>query len=419
MEVDSSSAADAGKDEAAAAVKATAAAAAAAAAATEAAVAAVAEAALPEVEVYLSTLALTTLLRHKADGDAVAVAPRLLERTVSFNRRSLDSLAAKMVFYYSLAFEASGRLPEARPRLLGLHRTCCLRHDEIGQATTLNLLLRNLLSQNLLDQAYKLASKTNFPEGCSNNQFCRYLYYMGRIHALQLDYTDAYTKLMQSSRKAPQNTAMAFQRSAQKLIIIVQLLLGEVPERSVFNQKGFVVALKPYLALTQAVRQGDLVEFNSVVKEHEATFRADKTYSLIQRLAHNVIKTGLRKINSSYSRVSLQDLCEKVKLETVQSAEFVCSKAIRDGVIDAVIDHEKGWMQSQEVIDVYATDEPQQAFHKRITFCLDVHNEAVRAMRYPPNAYKKELESARSGLDDKTEEELAKEIEDEMDEDGL
>lgn len=60
-----------------------------------------------------------------------------------------------------------------------------------------------------------------------------------------------------------------------------------------------------------------------------------------------------------------------------------------------------------------------QAFHKRITFCLDVHNEAVRAMRYPPNAYKKELESARSGLDDKTEEELAKEIEDELDEDGL
>lgn len=60
-----------------------------------------------------------------------------------------------------------------------------------------------------------------------------------------------------------------------------------------------------------------------------------------------------------------------------------------------------------------------QAFHKRITFCLDVHNEAVRAMRYPPNAYKKELESARLGLDDKTEEELAKEIEDEMDEDGL
>lgn len=48
--------------------------------------------------------------------------------------------------------------------------------------------------------------------------------------------------------------------------------------------------------------------------QHEATFRADKTYTLIQRLAHNVIKTGLRKINSSYSRISLQDLCEKVRV---------------------------------------------------------------------------------------------------------
>lgn len=46
-----------------------------------------------------------------------------------------------------------------------------------------------------------------------------------------------------------------------------QLLLGEVPERAVFNQKGFSVALRPYLALTQAVRQGDLVEFNRVVSE--------------------------------------------------------------------------------------------------------------------------------------------------------
>ena len=34
-----------------------------------------------------------------------------------------------------------------------------------------------------------------------------------------------------------------------------------------FNQKGFVVSLRPYLALTQAVRQGDLVEFNRIVKE--------------------------------------------------------------------------------------------------------------------------------------------------------
>lgn len=94
-----------------------------------------------------------------------------------------------------------------------------------------------------------------------------------------------------------------------------------------------------------------------------------------------------------------------------QSAEFVCAKAIRDGVIDAVLDHENGWMQSNEVSNVYATDEPQRYFHNRINFCLEMHNEAVRAMRYPADAYKKPKKPEEP---EKSEEELAKEIEEEL-----
>ena len=57
-------------------------------------------------------------------------------------------------------------------------------------------------------------------------------------------------------------------------------------------------------------------------------------------------------------------------------------KAIRDGVIEAVLDHENGWMQSKENTDIYTTREPQLAFHERIEFCLDLHNSSVKAMRY-------------------------------------
>eukprot|EP00953_Heterococcus_sp_UTEX-ZZ885_P038747 19883-Heterococcus_DN1.PRE.1 len=114
-------------------------------------------AAAPEVETYVSLLVLTTALREGRVTEAVDLSTALLQRVVSFNRRTLDVLAAKVVFYYSLAYERAGRIGETRSPLLALHRTCCLRHDEMGQATVLNLLLRNLLSQNLLDQAYKLA----------------------------------------------------------------------------------------------------------------------------------------------------------------------------------------------------------------------------------------------------------------------
>ncbi len=43
------------------------------------------------------------------------------------------------------------------------------------------------------------------------------------------------------------------------------------------------------------------------------------------------------------------------------------------------------------MIDVYSTTEPQNAFHQRISFCLDLHNESVQAMRYPQSSSKKDL----------------------------
>lgn len=54
------------------------------------------------------------------------------------------------------------------------------------------------------------------------------------------------------------------------------------------------------------------------------------------------------------------------------------AQAIRDGVIEATIDHEKGYVQSKETSDIYSTGEPMAAFHQRISFCLDIHNQSVK-----------------------------------------
>jgi 26S proteasome regulatory subunit N3 len=39
-------------------------------------------------------------------------------------------------------------------------------------------------------------------------------------------------------------------------------------------------------------------------------------------------------------------------------------------VIEATIDHEHGWLASNEIIDVYSTEEPQKAFHRLMPFFL-------------------------------------------------
>lgn len=88
-------------------------------------------------------------------------------------------------------------------------------------------------------------------------------------------------------------------------------------------------------------------------------------------------------------------------------------QAIRDGVIDAVLDHDAGTLASRDAGNVYLTREPQEAFHKRIQFLLDVHNEAVKGMRYPPGALRADLESAEALRErEKEEAALVQDIED-------
>ena len=41
---------------------------------------------------------------------------------------------------------------------------------------------------------------------------------------------------------------------------------------------------------------------------------------------------------------------------------YICM--YRDGVIEAYIDHEKGWLINNELSDIYITEDPQKAFHK-------------------------------------------------------
>ncbi|KAH7574874.1 hypothetical protein JRO89_XS02G0016000 [Xanthoceras sorbifolium] len=423
---------------------------------------------LPEIEIYCYLLVLIFLIDKKRYSEAKACSSASIARLKNINRRTVDVLAARLYFYYSLCYELTGDLAEIRGNLLALHRIATLRHDELGQETLLNLLLRNYLHYNLYDQAEKLRSKAPRFEAHSNQQakkrlhcrnfyfaysdqamvmallatallwltfqkilvisfhsgsncfllqFCRYLFYLGKIRTIQLEYTDAKESLLQAARKAPV-AALGFRVQCNKWAIIVRLLLGEIPERTVFMQKGMEKALRPYFELTNAVRIGDLELFRSVAEKFSSTFSADRTNNLIVRLRHNVIRTGLRNISISYSRISLADVAKKLRLDSpnpVADAESIVSKAIRDGAIDATVDHANGWMVSKETGDIYSTNEPQIAFNSRIAFCLNMHNEAVRALRFPPNSHKEKESAEKRRERQQQEQELAKHIAEEDD----
>jgi 26S proteasome regulatory subunit N3 len=89
------------------------------------------------------------------------------------------------------------------------------------------------------------------------------------------------------------------------------------------------------------------------MEKYRNVFIADNNLTLVQRLRHTVIKFGLKKINISYSKISLEDIRVKLMLGSVEETEHIVAKAIRDGVIDATINHDLQFIQSSALTDVY------------------------------------------------------------------
>lgn len=342
---------------------------------------------IPEIDIYLAILVQIFLYDNKEIRRGAEFSSALVEKLRTLNRRTLDALQARVYFYYSLFYEQIAPLPPSptaavisiRQPLLAALRTAVLRKDEDTEATVTNLLLRNYVSTSHISQADLFISHSEFPQSAPNNQIARYLYYLGRIRAIQLRYTEAHQHLTSATRKSPStHCAAGFYQASSKLLVVVELLMGDIPDRAIFRQPALERAMAPYLLLVQAVHVGDLDAFLKVVQNHASTFRKDGTYTLILRLRQNVIKTGIRMMSLSYSRISLRDICLRLGLESEESAEYIVAKAIRDGVIEATIDHERGYMKSKEVGDVYATMEPGEVFHERILACLNLHDESVK-----------------------------------------
>ncbi|VDM97059.1 unnamed protein product [Thelazia callipaeda] len=375
----------------------------------------------PEVELYIHLLVLLHLVDQKRIEEAEKCVEGLIMRIDHHEKRTLDSIAAKAFFYLCLIYETKNKLYQLRAYLNGRLRTATVRKQYDSQAVLIVCLLRAYLLEKHYDAAAMLVSKVTFPEAASNNDLARFLYYQGRIKAMQLDYTAAAGYFMQAIRKAPQDAAIGFKQNVQKWIVVISLLQGEIPERSVFRLPIHRKTLTPYLELTQAVRLGDLLLFNKVLNKHaKHVFEPDETLTLIVRLRQNVIKTALRQISTAYSSILMKDICKKLLLHTDQEAEYL---AIKDGGIEATISFDlhnssERYMQSKETEDVYRTTEPQWHFDTRIRYCLELHNQAVKALRYPPTAGKGVVESIEEQRERERQElEFAKEMAEEDDDD--
>lgn len=346
---------------------------------------------LIERNAYVLLLISVFLLQQKqqqhleASMEAATLAVMLLQGSEDhFN--TFDPLLARSYYFLARAYELSGNLIGLHNFLMVGLRTAFLRHDKETQATVYNCILRLHLLQNDYDSAGIFLKNSPFPTGSStnlNNQTARFHFYRSRVSSFNGNYFEASEDLNQALRKVPHgHFALNFILSATKFSIVVQLLCGEIPDRSTFDLHSR--ALKPYLELTQSVRLGELAHFQQVVNRHMTIWNLDGTKNLIERLHESVLRVGLRRLCQAYVRISFVDIATKLGLPSEQDALLLVRKALSEGVITASqIDESLQCLESQQSSDLYSTRAPQDAFSTRTQILQNFHNEAVRAMRFP------------------------------------
>ena len=80
--------------------------------------------------------------------------------------------------------------------------------------------------------------------------------------------------------------------------------------------------------LNIAVRSGELDKFQHIKNKYMNQFKEDRTFTLILRLHHNVIKTAIRRISLAYSRISLKDVAKKLNLGTNDNPDDIAAEYI-------------------------------------------------------------------------------------------
>ena len=343
---------------------------------------------LPEAEIYVYLLMLVFMLDAERWETATEYADEIVDKLSKEDRRSLDLIQAKCYFYYSLTYENVYLLKYNRVLLLKRLQTAFLKNDLVTLMTLINCLLRNYVLHGLYFQADKLVEKMEFPKEAPHSQWARYLYYVGRIKAVKLEYVDACHVLVNALSKAPE-TAIGFKQTVKKLIIIVELLLGKIPDRAQFNEVKMRRSLTPYFHLTKAVFNGSLTALTATVEQFGDTFVEEKNLTMILRLRYSVIRVGLKRLEITYSRISLDDVARRLQLDSAQEAEYIVAKAICDGLIDGEIDHEKGHLITKPETKLWTAQEMCGGLHIRIRNYLDLYRELVSKMDYPESSGKK------------------------------
>ncbi|KAL5717699.1 hypothetical protein ACHQM5_010672 [Ranunculus cassubicifolius] len=227
------------------------------------------------------------------------------------------------------------------------------------QLTTLHA---DFLQLCLLAKCYKSGLKlleedifeTDLPK-----DFFLYCYYGGMICIGQKQFGKA-KELLHNVAKAPMSSNNAIAFEAHKKYILVSLIYnGQIskglPNKHItaVTQRNFKNYCQPYYDLANSYSTGTITEVESCVTANREKFESDNNLGLVKQVVSSLSKRNIQRLTQTYLTLSLQDIANRVHLDSAKEAELHVLHMIQDGEIFATINQKDGMVSFHEDPEQY------------------------------------------------------------------
>eukprot|EP00461_Guttulinopsis_vulgaris_P004671 UN04673 len=254
-----------------------------------------------------------------------------------------------------------------------------------GEISTLIVhIIRSYLKDNHFTQAYQFLSSITFPgaDKVDPKILSYFIYYKALIFAVYEEYAKSLDELLTVMRISNEHIEQ-FHLHVYRLYILVSLLMGQIPERNIFEIPLIKANLNSvYFDITATVRSGNVEEFNKLLKQEAniKTFQDDNVYNLVLRLSPTIIRAGLIKLTKIYTTVPLTKVGKLLNIPQ-EDIHSVVTKAIFDGVIHAEID-ESDILHVINPSELYITTAPRELLINKINYVHKLHEQCQQGKKY-------------------------------------
>ncbi|KAG4128679.1 hypothetical protein ERO13_D09G035100v2 [Gossypium hirsutum] len=156
-------------------------------------------------------------------------------------------------------------------------------------------------------------------------------------------------ELLHNVVTAPMSTINAIAVEAFKKYILVSLIHH--------GQRNLKNLCQPYIELANSYSNGKIADIETYVEANKDKFESDNNLGLVKQAVSSMYKRNIQRLTQTYLTLSLQDIANRVQLNSPKEAEMHVLQMIKDGEIYATINQKDGMVRFLEDPEQYKTCE--------------------------------------------------------------